>query len=167
MKLTKKNKTFIGIAALFLLLIITNPSVTAFKSYLGKNSYAGLMRKSNYFVYSTYVDNTYDDDRDIQHSDRYIGFVGNFFRRDQEDKQPTANIDSSAKADTVAITSLPYKDRVYIALKENIKGFDVPERTFYTKIKDRSYDLKVYSALKDNLQGFNKTPQQFISLINE
>ena len=66
----------IGIVAI---LIITNPSITSFKSYLGKNSYLGLMRKSNYFIYSVYRDSSYDDENDIQHSDVYIGVVGNFW----------------------------------------------------------------------------------------
>lgn len=65
----KKKGLFI-IGGIVLLFIITNPSITAFKSFQGKNSYEGLSKPINMFVYSIYED-------DVGY--RYIGFMGNFW----------------------------------------------------------------------------------------
>lgn len=74
-----KKKLLYGLLAVLCLFVITNPSPTAFKAFRGKNTYTGLIREHNYFIYSTYQDSTYDDDKDRQHRDRYVGFVGNFW----------------------------------------------------------------------------------------
>lgn len=81
MKLTKRRKLSIGIAALLFLLIITNPSITAFKAYRGADSYEGLSRSSNLFILSDYRD----------YSDEYIGFLGNFWRINQADDEAAVN----------------------------------------------------------------------------
>lgn len=67
---------------------------------------------------------------------------------------------------TVNIKDLPYRERVYFALKDNLADFNTPLPEFESKIKDKSYALKIYSALKDNLIGFNKSQEQFLSLVN-
>lgn len=70
MKLSRKNKILLGTGIVFLILIITNPSVSAFKTFRGRASYEGLRRPVNLFVYSVYKD----------HSTEFIGLFGNFFR---------------------------------------------------------------------------------------
>jgi hypothetical protein len=49
--------------------IITNPSLTSFKEYLGVNYSAGLSRKSNYYIFSKFK----------YHNKYYLGILGNFF----------------------------------------------------------------------------------------
>jgi hypothetical protein len=63
----KKYYVMLGILALF---IITNPSITAFKAYRGSNSYEGLQRPLNFFVFSVYKEG----------GTPYIGVFGNFVR---------------------------------------------------------------------------------------
>lgn len=63
----KWHYIILGIVAIF---IITNPSVSAFKTFRGKASYEGLKRPVNLFVYSIYKD----------HGAEYVGVFGNFFR---------------------------------------------------------------------------------------
>jgi len=66
-----KNKIYIALAILLLLLIITNPSVSTFREHQGLSSYKGLSREYNLFICSIYEDyNSYQ---------RYIGICGNFF----------------------------------------------------------------------------------------
>lgn len=80
MKLTKKQKIYAGIAAFLFLLIITNPSVTAFKTYRGLNTYKGLKRPLNLFVYSIYQEDEFDEDGDfIKDGDKYLAVFGNFW----------------------------------------------------------------------------------------
>lgn len=55
----------LGILCLF---IITNPSVSAFKTYRGRESYQGLYRPVNLFVLSEYKDR----------GSEFIGVMGNF-----------------------------------------------------------------------------------------
>jgi len=78
----KKKIVFI-LVGILLLFIITNPSPTAFKEYQGRNSYSGLRRTFNLFLFSEYKD----------HGDKFIGVVGNFWEI-KHIKRPTINLDS-------------------------------------------------------------------------
>jgi len=162
MKLSKKHYILLGILCL---LVITNPSITAFKAHQGANSYEGLSRQANFFIFSKYQDN---------YGFEYIGVLGNFFDLPINSTVTTdsVKVDSNKTAlptaDTaVNIKELPYKERVYYALKDNLKNFNTPLSEFKEKIKDKSYALRVYSALKDNLTDFNKTQDQFLTSINK
>lgn len=61
----KKHYILLGILCLF---IITNPSISSFKAFIGKTD-DNYKRTSNFFIFSTYR----------WHSS-YIGVLGNFFR---------------------------------------------------------------------------------------
>lgn len=56
------------------LLVITNPSVKDFKDYIGRSSYDGLHRTSNYFLLSTYRFG----------QDKYLGLFGNLYKLDEK-----------------------------------------------------------------------------------
>nr|NYE68666.1 hypothetical protein [Mucilaginibacter sp. E4BP6] len=51
----KKSLYILG--GIILLFIITNPSISAFKAYIGSNTYSGLKRTTNLFVCSIYKHN--------------------------------------------------------------------------------------------------------------
>ncbi len=66
MKLTKKHYILLAILCL---LIITNPSITAFKAYEGNHAYPERIRRPvNLFIFSEYTADSH----------RYIGILGNF-----------------------------------------------------------------------------------------
>jgi len=56
---------------------------------------------------------------------------------------------------------VPYVDKVYAALKDNLVGFKKTPEEFKTAMQDSAYASKAYQALKDNLTGFDKTPDAF------
>lgn len=68
-KMKIKNKVFYFLGFVFLFLLFTNPSARRYKEYLGRNSYTGLKRKSNYLLFSIYSTGSVD----------YVGAVFNFF----------------------------------------------------------------------------------------
>jgi hypothetical protein len=68
MTLPTIKKKWLITGAVLLLFIITNPSVSAFKAYRGKDSYSGLRRTSNLFVLSIYKERGHE----------FIGLFGNF-----------------------------------------------------------------------------------------
>jgi len=78
-----RRKVLLTAGALLLLLIITNPGVEEFRSYLHdsrENSIAG--RDANYFIFSVY--SNIGDYADSPHNGhnikfRYVGIFGNFF----------------------------------------------------------------------------------------
>jgi hypothetical protein len=78
-----KKKVLYAVSALLLLLIITNPNIEEFRSYLHQtreNAISG--RDVNFFIFSFYSDvSDYADSprngRSIRF--RYIGILGNFF----------------------------------------------------------------------------------------
>ncbi|WP_214072182.1 hypothetical protein [Mucilaginibacter sp. dw_454] len=76
MKLTILNKALIALGGILAIFIITNPSASAFKEYLGRNNYKGLKRQSNYFIFSEYQDSSYTDH--VRHEEKYYGVLGNF-----------------------------------------------------------------------------------------
>jgi hypothetical protein len=51
-----------------LILLITNPSLKAFKEYKGREEYAGLKRKYDFFICSVYTHG----------NSTYLGIAGNF-----------------------------------------------------------------------------------------
>ncbi|SDT56548.1 hypothetical protein SAMN05216490_4072 [Mucilaginibacter mallensis] len=170
MKLSRKNKILLGTGIVLLILIITNPSVSAFKTFRGRAGYEGLKRPVNLFLYSVYKD----------HSTEFIGLFGNFFRipppKPSDAYLAQLKVDSIKAADSVSdemelrdsgiYNHLPYKEQVYLDLKEYLTGFNTPKKDFFVKVKDKTYAMKVYSALKDNIKGFNETPNQFLTAIN-
>jgi hypothetical protein len=64
----KRYKPWLIASGVLLLLIITNPSISAFKVYRGRDSYAGLKRSLNMFVFSIYE----------EHPNKFVGLLGNF-----------------------------------------------------------------------------------------
>lgn len=105
------------------------------------------------------------------HGRPYLGFLGNFIdmrervvyiERVETERDSSVGVDSAKR-----ILPASYKDRVYLALKENLSDFTTTKSDFYAKIKDKEYDMRVYKALKENLTDFDKTPEQFVSLVNE
>lgn len=60
---------------------------------------------------------------------------------------------------------VPYVDRVYAALKDNLSGFDKTPEQFKTAMQDSGYAAKAYTALKDNLTGFDKSENDFYSQV--
>lgn len=63
-----KKKVLYVAGAILILLIVTNPSMQSFKEFLGKNTYHGLSRKTNFFVFSSFSNEGIN----------YIGVFGNF-----------------------------------------------------------------------------------------
>jgi len=81
------SKVILGLVVIVSVILITNPNVKDFKDYLGQNSYYGLQRTSNLFIFSRYK---FQDKS-------YFGAVGNFW----ETKAPKAiAIDSVATTDS-------------------------------------------------------------------
>jgi len=225
------KKAYYAPIVIVLLLIITNPTVKDFKDYMGRNTYIGLHRTSNLFIYSNYQVG----------SDEYVGFLGNFWEHskpkvwtpppgDVKVIDSASSVDSSRmdtvaalplpppkfdeygipiknndplgilkkredwskyevkKVDTIGytrdglpilkkesdpfkefggriISEIPYKDRVYLALKENQKDFALTKNKFDIAIKDRRYAIYVYAVLKNTLSDFNKTQEDFLSAL--
>ena len=79
-KFLRMKYTWIGI---IVVLILTNPSRSAFTSYLHQSGSAGIGRKYNFFVCSIYSDNNnsgYRGGSFHPKTDLYIGFLGNFIQ---------------------------------------------------------------------------------------
>lgn len=94
----KKRKVLSILVCIFLFLIFTNPSQTAFKNYLGYTSYDGLKKEKNFFIFSVYRDNSkhkekklkaksiYDTDYEMDYEisikmdNKYFAVAGNFFQ---------------------------------------------------------------------------------------
>ncbi|WP_419788901.1 hypothetical protein HDF19_10085 [Mucilaginibacter sp. E4BP6] len=86
----KKSLYILG--GIILLFIITNPSISAFKAYIGSNTYSGLKRTTNLFVCSIYKHNGVN----------YFGVVGNFF--DIQKSNEVKNTLSAPKVDSTEKT---------------------------------------------------------------
>lgn len=103
LNLTRKEKVRYGIAAFLLLLIITNPSITSFKAYVGSNTYQGLRRPINLFICSVYRD---------YRGNEYVGVMGNFIREpkaevvyvDDDGDKKDGTLDGSNTVKTKKIT---------------------------------------------------------------
>ena len=78
--MTKKVMYVIG--AIFLILIITNPSLKDFKDHSGRTTYEGLYREHNFFVCSMYGATGKNDDGSIYNAGEYFAMLGNFFEID-------------------------------------------------------------------------------------
>lgn len=78
-----KRKHYI-ILAIVALLMLTNPSISSFKSYLHQDSYSGIGRDFNGLVFSVYSDHTYEWKGSFRRQEYtqtfYIGILGNFFK---------------------------------------------------------------------------------------
>ena len=78
-----RKKILYGVAILLFLLLITNPGLKEFKSYLHQNregNFAG--RDANFFIFSVYSNvGDYIDAPRNRHMIRfkYLGIIGNFF----------------------------------------------------------------------------------------
>lgn len=84
--MTLKRK--IAIAIVFLVFILLNPSIKQFKDYVGSNSYKGLRRHKNWFIFSIFKDGDEEE---------YVGALSNFF--------PIAKHDSETSMDSVSVLS--------------------------------------------------------------
>nr|WP_294942309.1 hypothetical protein [uncultured Mucilaginibacter sp.] len=125
MKIFKRALIILPIIALAVL-IFTNPSAKDFKEFLGKDSYKGLQRQSNYFIYSKYRDNSsmgYGHRRD----DMYTGILGNFYL-DKPWTPPKGEVElvdstlrDSSKTDTAPLLPPPppKKDPLGILIKKD------------------------------------------------
>lgn len=67
------KKSYYVFITIILVFIITNPSIKAFKEYLGRTSYYQLRRDYNFFLCGLYN----------YHGDRYFAVAGNFFKIDK------------------------------------------------------------------------------------
>ena len=85
------KKIWYVVIGIIVILIITNPSVTAFKTYLGRDSYYGLKRPANLFICAFYKDHTKD----------YFGMIGNFWRLEPSKTDSyKSSLDSARIADS-------------------------------------------------------------------
>ena len=83
----KKNKRFVGIGIIILILIITNPSEQQFKQYALLEEFNFqynedrfiACRTTNYFIFSKY---SWFRVGNGMGSGQYIGFLGNFYKTD-------------------------------------------------------------------------------------
>lgn len=92
----KPYKPWLIALGVLLLLIITNPSISAFKAFRGRESYSGLKRPLNLFVASVYK----------EHSKKFIGFFGNFIDISTNNNQPATNVvQDTIKTDSVVFDS--------------------------------------------------------------
>jgi len=114
--LSKSKKIWLITGGIVLLLVLTNPSLSTFKEYRGKDpkkNYEYVRRQLNLFVLSVYVDNTDDNER-------YIGIFGNFIdiskKYATQEKMPT---DSSVIVDSVKISMAMDTSRPVIETTEN------------------------------------------------
>jgi len=156
----KSKKSLLITGGILLLFILTNPSISAFKAYEGSNTYEGLKRPLNLFICSVYKD---------QRRHEYLGVFGNFVRVGGYNYAPVGN----TPVDTIKTTSIPidtsklsYVDKVYFALKDNLTDFNMPLDTFEISMRNKEYAMRAYKALRENVPGFNKTPNQFLTAIN-
>lgn len=81
-----KRKYYI-ILVILAVFVVTNPSITAFKNYLGSENYEGLSRPVNLFVFSFYKDVT----------KLYVGVFGNFFWINRPSEKSLAEYKKSEK----------------------------------------------------------------------
>ncbi len=151
----KKHYIILGIVAIF---IITNPSITAFKNYLGSSSYSGLKRTENFFVCSLY-----------SHGGRkYFGIAGNFWEipppRPTEAYLRSLKQDSLRKSDSSMYSYLTndssyhVKDTVgkykvlrlyYSLLNEGYTAANLGNfEQFESAVKDTTTATKIYMNLK-------------------
>jgi len=141
MKLTRPQKRYAIAASVLLLLIITNPSISAFKAYRGSDSYRGLIREHNYFVCSVYQDSTYDNENDIQHKERYFGVIDNFWIINP-DKPLAVNTDSVSGSYSRKLTISEFAAKI----KKKYPAYDeVDDKVLVNKI------LTKYPVYKDNV----------------
>ncbi len=86
----KKRKLFSFIIFIVLFLLVTNPSNTSFKNYLGLTSNKGLKKEMNFFIFSVFSYYSYHYKNDAAefhlineqkelHREVYFGVAGNFF----------------------------------------------------------------------------------------
>ncbi|WP_419788884.1 hypothetical protein HDF19_02070 [Mucilaginibacter sp. E4BP6] len=108
----KKSLYILG--GIILLFIITNPSISAFKAYIGSNTYSGLKRTTNLFVCSIYKHNGVD----------YFGITGNFF----ELKKQQVQISDSEKQRII--------DSANMSDSSRMKEYTPPLPKGYTAVKN-------------------------------
>ena len=86
----KKRKALSLLIFILLFLVMTNPSMTTFKNYLGYSSYEGLKKERNFFIFSVfrykfsepkkpYLPYGRDHVPVAPRNEVYIGIAGNFF----------------------------------------------------------------------------------------
>lgn len=145
----------IGIVAI---LIVTNPSITAFKSYRGKETYEGLRRPLNFWVCSVYRDK----------GSEFIGILGNFWRVTQHYSATgvsTIDLDSARMSDTSIHTSSDKLLMLYKELKsnENIKGIPSDYSRFKAVMENPVKAKRLYDTLKasDGVSGLPDTYSEF------
>ena len=79
MNLLKYRKRIVW-AVIVILLIFTNPSRSAFGSYLHYTEYDGIGRDFNGLIFSVYSDKDYNFRSKETTRTYYIGILGNFFK---------------------------------------------------------------------------------------
>lgn len=149
----EKIKYFIlGIVAIF---IITNPSVSAFKTFRGKSSYDGLYRPINLFVFSIYKDRSHP----------FVGLFGNFIDVHKKEievaKVPVGDstvYNQLIQDSSYHVTDTIGKPKTLIFYANLIKeGYNIKNLGNYDQfknaIRDTSKAVKIYFNLKKD--GYN------------
>lgn len=62
---------------------------------------------------------------------------------------------------------VPYQERVYSALKDNVPGFNLSLDQFNTKLESADYQQNVHKALTDRVPGFALSQEEFSSRVSK
>lgn len=125
--------TLLGFLCLF---IITNPSANAFKEHLGRNSYSGLIREHNFFVYSTYLDN--------EESEKYVAILGNFFEIKRN--EPAIDYSHVVIVDTAATANISNTE-----VSDEIRPFDTSQTNISSKHDNNNPLLAKFKKFKKEI----------------
>ena len=123
MKLSRKQWIPIGILLLF---IITNPSISSFKAYIGDTKYDHLSRPANLFLFSVYEDDF----------NEYVGVFGNFLQLPEH---------HNTHQDSVEMKIMPDSSLAMDSLSRGLKKWTPP-----------SSDKEVIGKTSDGLHIFKK-----------
>lgn len=126
----KRERTYFILAAVLALLIVTNSSIKDFKDFVGVNTYAGLHKKRNFFVFSLFKNDRYHQE--------YIGVLGNLFKLNNDS---TVAI-HSATVDSVLVTDSP------VVVSSSSDGTDLFES---------SDSVKSSAKIDEEIEEFIKT----------
>jgi hypothetical protein len=99
---------FVGI---IIILIFLNPNTASFKNYahnFGDNPHTTYKRIANYFLFSKYVKQEYEDVKE------YYGFAGNFFKVEQKTQPMEVIVQSDSVTKIVADTILDYGPNAHV-----------------------------------------------------
>lgn len=113
---------------LLLVFIITNPSIKAFKNYIGTSSDNNLRRVNNFFLFSIYE--YYDE--------RYVGIASNFFELTNRDKERLIYDDPEKTSVPPFTASKKINPETLTAAQKNRK--QLFEKLIHDKFYTKSYE---------------------------